>query len=566
MDKPKHPGRAQWTMLILLNCYLVSPVALGALSKYLAFEQPDKLLLLAVPASVLTLTTLHAWIVRPMHLHLALMPLYLAVAVDLYLIAHYGVRLSSSSISVILGNEEHVSAFVDAQARSIFVPLCLGLALYVLALVQLRGLSLVVPRWRRWASTLALASIYLLLSVKQIRVHGTLKKGLLDAASHDFSSPLGALSQGVVALVVHSDASQHEQRVRGFRFNARRDGPADARLIVLVLGESSRPDHWSLYGYGRDTTPGLRTRENVLAFRDVTAQASLTNVSVPLIITRAHPYDLGALDRERSVITAYREAGYRTAWLSTQQRDHWTGAINRYTTEADVGQFFERRHDIVLVQALEEWLAAPEQRGQPVLAVLHTQGSHYGFRDRYPKAFQRYSGARDDHQTLIDSYDNTILYTDYVLGSLIDVLLADPRPSALFYIADHGENLRDDSRQLFGHFICNDKDIPVPMLLWFSPAFASAEPERVGVARSHLSRRLSTAVAFDTLLDLGRVEIERATPSTKSLLRPTFRERRRLMVTNDGRVVDFDANYPLRRRLPVPLSVAVGRTAPSSAP
>lgn len=550
MDKARHTLSASWSALLLLNLYLVSPVALGALSNHLALEPPDKLLLLAAPASVLGLSTLHLWVRRPVHLHLALMPFYLAVAFDLYLIAHYGTRLSSSSISVLLGNDEHVTAFIEAQARSIFVPLGLGLAMYVLALVQIRGLRFVAPRRWRWASTIALASIYALVSVKQVRIHGTLKKGLLDVASHDFSSPLGVLSQSIVAEVVHLDALEHEHRVRGFRFGAYRDGPAKARVVVLVLGESSRPDHWSLYGYARDTTPRLRAREEVLVFRDVTAQASLTNVSVPLIITRANADDLRVLERERSVVSAFREAGYRTAWLSTQQRDHWTGAINRYTAEAETEQFFERHHDGVLVDAVKAWLAEPEQRGQSALVVLHTQGSHYSFHDRYPKTFKRYSGASDDHQKLIDDYDNTIVYTDFVLDSLIDVLESDGRPSTLFYVADHGENLRDDDRNLFGHFLCNDKDIPIPMLLWFSKAFASAEAGRVAVARSQRSLRMSTSVVFDSLLDLGRVILGTAGASTNSLLRPTFHERRRLVVSSDGRVVAFDAMY--RPGSPVP--------------
>jgi glucan phosphoethanolaminetransferase (alkaline phosphatase superfamily) len=133
---------------------------------------------------------------------------------------------------------------------------------------------------------------------------------------------------------------------------------------------------------------------------------------------------------------------------------------------------------------------------------------------------------------------------------LVEVLEADGRPSALLYVADHGENLRDDSRNLFGHFLCNDKDIPIPMLLWFSKALASAEHERVAAARSHLSRRVSTSAIFDTLLDLGRVKLGRAGASTNSLLRSTIRESRRLMVTNDDRVVDFDAMYRSRPATP----------------
>ena len=204
----------------------------------------------------------------------------------------------------------------------------------------------------------------------------------------------------------------------------------------------------------------------------------------------------------------------------------------------------------MLVDAVKTWLDAPEQRGRSAFVVLHTQGSHYVFPDRYPETFRRFSGASDEHQRLIDSYDNTIAYTDFVLDSLIGVLEADKRPAALLYVADHGENLRDDERNLFGHFICNDKDIPIPMLLWFSKSLAKVEGERMEATRSHLSRRVSTTAVFDTLLDLGGVSIERGTTASRSLVRPTFRESPRLVVTNDGRIIDFDAKYRSRRALP----------------
>lgn len=540
---PSRVAAAPLSALLLLNGYLLSPVALGALSSHLNFGQHDKLLLFTVPASVLCLCALQLWVSRPLRLHLALLPFYVTVGADLYLLSHYETRLTSSSISVLLDNQEHARDFVAARARSIFVPLGVGAVLYALLLTRLRGVHFDFPRRLRLAGTALLAALYLLVGAKQLRAHGSLGQAALDTASHDQSSPLGVLPQSLIAYVVYRDSLRHQDNLGSFRFGASRQGPAEPRVVVVVLGESSRPDHWSLYGYPRDTTPRLRARSGLLAFRDVTAEAALTKISVPLILTRANADSLPVLEREKSIVAAYREAGYRTAWFSTQQRDQWTGAINRYSAEADSQLFFERRHDAVLLDAVEGWLGAPEQRGRSALLVLHTQGSHFVYDDRYPAQFERYTGARDDKQRLIDSYDNSILYTDFVLDALMERLEADGRAAALLYVSDHGENLRDDSRELFGHFLCNDKDIPVPMLLWFSPAFASAEAPRIAAARALLAARLSTAAVFDTLLDLGGIVISGHATATHSLLQASFRERSRLMAIDEHTIVDFDARY-----------------------
>ena len=114
---------------------------------------------------------------------------------------------------------------------------------------------------------------------------------------------------------------------------------------MLVIGESSRAMNWGLYGYGRNTNPRLGAERNLTVFRDVVTQAAVTRISVPLILTRGSIEDEQRTARERSIVSVFREAGFQTCWISTQQRDPFTGAINRYPREADVTRFYERRLD-----------------------------------------------------------------------------------------------------------------------------------------------------------------------------------------------------------------------------
>ena len=97
---------------------------------------------------------------------------------------------------------------------------------------------------------------------------------------------------------------------------------------------------------------------------------------------------------------------------------------------------------------------------------------------------------------MVNSYDNSIAYTDEVLTELFAFLASRPGLSAALYVADHGENLRDDGRNLFGHFLNNEYDLPIPIVLWYSPALARRWPAKVAAAQANAGRRLTSRVVL----------------------------------------------------------------------
>jgi heptose-I-phosphate ethanolaminephosphotransferase len=530
----------------LLDLFLMSPIAINEVLVRLASGEHDKLLLFNAPASALWLLGAHALARRPMRLHLLLMPLGLVVGCDLYLVVIHQTRLSSSSLSVIADNWENARDFVRTHVRQIFLPLGVGLLGYAVAVCQLHGLEFDRRRPRvRALPFVALALLYGGVVVRQVRTLHGLGLGLMDVLSHDRSSPLGVLPQSAIAYLMFRENAAAERIAEGFRFGAHRDATSrDRRVVVLVLGESSRSDHWSLYGYERDTTPKLRARSDLVVFRDVTCQAPLTKLSVPLIITRGDIDHIAQFAHEKSIVAAYHEAGYRTAWFSTQQRDQWTGPINRYTNEADEERFFERRRDGVLVEQLDRVLA--ESGGASWLVVLHTQGSHYAYADRYPPELRRFpDDAKDAQEALINAYDDSILYTDHVLASVIALLERQGVPAAMLYVADHGENLRDDGDDKLGHFFGNSRDVPVPMVLWTSREWNRADAARAANARENATLQIATTSGFYTVADLGHVTIDGDGEfAARSLLRATYVERPRRFLLPTQEIVDFDQRYP----------------------
>ncbi len=536
-----------WIVLLLANLYLASPVVhdLGLTAS--DGRGIDKISLFAVPASVLWLALVQCLFRRQWLAHAVLFPFYVATAFDLFLVLRYDTRLSSSSISMILENLRLVPDFIRAQALPLIVATAVLLVLFAAAVFA--GRNLVIRSRRPMLISLAgLAVLYGGLLAYRTRATGSLREAVGEIVVHDRNSPFGVLPQGYVAYRVYRDALEHERRAASFSFGATRpQAPAGPELYVLVVGESSRRDHWSLYGYGRETTPRLARQSNLVVLQDMVTQAALTQISVPLMITRAGIEDPDARANEKSIVAAFREAGFLTYWLSTQQRDHFTGAINRYSGEADHTWFLERRHDGALIDSLKEFAArAP---GEKLFFVLHTQGSHFVFKDRYPASSARFSGAAGDRDALIEQYDNSIVYTDEVLARLISWLETRPGLAGLFYVADHGENLYDDGRQLFGHFLNNEYDMPVPALLWMSDAWAQAHPEMREAARTNASRKLNTRVVFSTLADLAGIRIRGMDVSKLSVFSPGLSPGTRLFRKRD-RLVDLDewraANVPPR--------------------
>jgi heptose-I-phosphate ethanolaminephosphotransferase len=529
--------------------YLLSPVLLYelGLSSARGGGGADKITLFALPASILWLTVLHLAVRRPWIAHAILFPFYILVGIDLYLILNYQTRLTSSTITVILENWSQAPGyFLDRQARILW-SVAGVLAIYALGMLGIR--RLVLPPRKRWLllSVAAVALLYLTVGARQVFSVGP-GAAALDVISHDRNSPFGVIPQGFVAFSVYREVSDYRQASRSFLFGAKRPNvPPEPELLVLVVGESSRRDHWSLYGYPRDTTPRLAAEPDLVTFTNVVTQAALTQLAVPLILTR------NTIDHmeppESSVVSLFNELGFTTHWFSTQQRDQYTGTVNRYSSEASEARFVDRQYDMTLLELMKHALPAGGAAGKHFF-VLHTQGSHGVYDDRCPPEQRRFAVGTEltEHERLIHTYDNTIVYTDQVLSELIALLKQRPGLTAMLYVADHGENLRDDARGSFGHFFNNEYDLPIPMVFWYSEAFAHRYPEKIAAIRRNAARRVSTNSIFYTIADLADVVLGDARLQTTSLASPRYEPGPRRVVSRWESVrsvewVDYDERF-----------------------
>jgi len=306
---------------------------------------------------------------------------------------------------------------------------------------------------------------------------------------------------------------------RDFHFHAWRPAAvAGPETYVLAIGESASAAYWSLSGYdGYDTNArmrGFQASGHMLYFPRTVAQANLTYLSVPMLITSATPSQPERARTEKSLLAAFKEAGFTTYWLSNQD-------AAAHMEEADFPLLLHRdtlslvtNYDEDLLPLLDSVLAAPAEKK---LIVLHLMGSHSLYRDRVPKAFATpgLTGA-----SLTADYVRSICYTDSVLDSVLGRLGRRPGRSFLWYVSDHGEELR---RGEVGHGSLKGSldQYHVPMLFWANDRFLADAPGPVQALRDRRGGLLSQGVTFPTFLGLAGVTYP-GLDGTRDLAGPRF--------------------------------------------
>jgi heptose-I-phosphate ethanolaminephosphotransferase len=533
-DRTFSSPAAPFVWLAAMNAFLLSPLFVERIRLGTESDLPLRLVLFSAAASVLWLALATLLVRRAFALHVILSPLYVLVVADLFAVVHYRTRLSASLLSVLLESHADARDFLAAHQSALLWLFAPALVFYVVGLGRIRPIRL-HPHPRILALTAAaLAALY-------VPMYFACGDGAHLAAA-ERGSPFGSLAQAWLAAKVHADLKGDVERTKDFLFGVTRSdsAPASTETYVLVIGESSRADHWGVYGYARDTTPRLLHRPNLVVFRNTVTQASYTTAAVPLMLTRASAEDPSRLRRERSVLALAREAGFASYWLSTQQREPFAGAVNRCSGDADTQTFLERQYDGELVAHLGRVLRDGKRKR---LIVVHTMGSHYAYSNRAPPGVARFAGKTTGASRLAalrDTYDDTIVYTDQILAELVDTLEKTEGFKALLYVADHGENLEDDARTLFGHYLSNEYDLPVPMLFWYSNEFAERWADKVSAARRAAELRASTRSIFYTVADLMGARLNDPALETLSVVSPGYRVPVRFVQGNAG-VFDYDA-------------------------
>lgn len=325
--------------------------------------------------------------------------------------------------------------------------------------------------------------------------------------------------------------------------------PEMKEAYVLIIGETSRADNWQMFGYDRETNPKLSRQHDVVVFPKTLSESNTTHKSVPMIMSPLTASNFGdSICLVKGIVTAFNEAGFRTAFFSNQQRNH--SFIDFFGMEANVVDFIRDHHDGEttdrdLSSRLKQFLR--DYSDDKLFIILHTYGSHFNYKERYCDGFSRFvpdeacEATEANRRELVNAYDNSIIATDAFIDDIIHTMDGLGIPAALIYVSDHGEDIFDDKRCRFLHASPTPTfmQIHVPLLIWASRSYTEMFPEKIRNAECNSDKNVSSSRSvFDTMLSIAGISTHLA-DHEKDLCSPLYREPRRIYLNDYNEAVDL---------------------------
>lgn len=389
------------------------------------------------------------------------------------------------SYGVVINDEmlQNVAQTHPAEARDL---LTLRLFAYVIGLGVLPAWLVGRARlhWRGWRAEvwarLKLLALALIAIVGPVLLFGGFFASFVREHKplRSYANPAFPL-YSVVKYARGRLTSPEDRVIQPIGLDARRPAQNPHReLVIFVVGETARADHFSLNGYARETNPLLKQEPNVISFTDFHACGTSTAVSVPCMFSVDGSN--GKAEGKESLLDVLQRAGVNVLWLDNNSdskgvalrvpyQDYKSPEVN---TICDV----ECRDEGMLVP-LQDYIDS--HPSGDIVIVLHQMSNHGpAYYKRYPAAFEHFKPTCQNNdlsqcaaEEIINAYDNALLYTDYFLAKTIELLKRNSErfETALIYVSDHGELLGEGGTWLHGlpRAIAPKAQLHVPAIMWF---------------------------------------------------------------------------------------------------
>lgn len=247
----------------------------------------------------------------------------------------------------------------------------------------------------------------------------------------------------------------------------------DRAIVVLVIGESARKENFSIFGYSKNTNPLLSRTENLFHF-DAESCATYTTAGVNCILSHANS------DEMYETLPNYLfRNGVEVIWRTTNWGEppvHIQKYQDREILQKKVNAKSSSYDGILLAELNNEILNSSKDK---ILIVLHTSTSHGpSYNTKYPPEFEKFKPVCASvelgdcsQESLVNAYDNTIVYTDYLLAKVIESLKKlDEYKSTMIYVSDHGESLGENNLYMHGLplSIAPREQYEIPFIVWVS--------------------------------------------------------------------------------------------------
>jgi lipid A ethanolaminephosphotransferase len=399
-----------------------------------------------------------------------------------YFMDSYGIVINSEMLQNVLQTN-------PSEARDL-LNLKLLAYLVVLGVLPAIGVGKVKLRWRGFrVEVLARAQLLggvLLLMVVTVLTFGNFYASFVreHKALRSYANPT-YFSLSVVKLVNGVFAARADKTLTPIGTDAHLPAVDPHReLVVLVVGETARADRFSLNGYGRDTNP-LLSQAGVISFTDFHACGTSTAVSVPCMFAlEGSAGNSSKAANQENLLDVLQRAGANVFWMDNNSDSKGVALrvpYQSYKSPESNPVCDEECRDVGMLVPLQAYIDAHPQGD--IFVVLHQMGNHGpAYFKRYPREFEKFKPACQNNDLnqcsraeIDNAYDNAILYTDYFLAQLIDLLkqYSGKFETAMFYVSDHGESLGEGGVYLHGlpKAIAPIAQLHVPAIMWVGHSF-----------------------------------------------------------------------------------------------
>lgn len=526
-------------------------------------EKETETLLLSV-----LILSLYLSIVKTTKGLIILVPFVLITPCALYYTLNYKTSINEQIIGIILEtNTQELLQFFGFNIYIYIYPLLI----YFFVVLYFSYTNFKKPivwkhRSRKWVLILCSLFIFLtfILNKKEESINTMEKNIFLETQENEFirevkkTYPFGLFFSLYNFYHEKNKINQAFEINKNYKFNIKKSTKTTdtKQLFILVIGETSRRHNWSLNGYQRETNPLLNQQKNLVNFDNMLSLSTATRSSIPMMITRKPAQQVYRYDfSERSIISAFKEAGFSTYWISTQQKfGAFDTSTSVYAKEADHMLFLNKTSysnkgdtDEIIIP---EFKKAVRSTGHKKFIVIHTLGSHYNYSHRYTDNFNIFRPSLNDIKNysmqdkrykteLLNSYDNSIIYTDYFSNELIEILkMQKDTESFVFFASDHGEDLFDNECNKSGHGNTTIYNYEIASFAWYSDLYQQRNPTKINWLEQNKQRKINQTSIFPTLIDAANLKIPNDSLD-KSILKD-FKNYPR--VVEGG--IDFDKTQP----------------------
>jgi lipid A ethanolaminephosphotransferase len=400
-------------------------------------------------------------------------------AIAVYFINTYGVLIDKSMIGNILNTNY-------AESSSFFsIKLVIYIILFgILPSIYIIKVKIINVTWKRFAITSSVTLLFILTLV-------------FANASNWLWIDKNAKTIGALPMPWSYVANTYLFYKDKFKSNEKEILLPDATIkdnqksvVILVIGESARRQNFSLYGYKKNTNPLLSKTHNLFHF-DATSCATYTTAGVKCILEHTNT------DKLYEILPNYLYRNdVEVIWRTTNSGEPPVHIKNYQNGEALMPNCKGEgcSYDEILLSGLKDQILASKKN--KILVVLHTSTSHGPtYSKKYPPQFETFKPVCNSvelgncSQTeLINAYDNTIVYTDYILSKVIeDLQQLNEYKSAMIFVSDHGESLGEKNLYMHGVpiSIAPKEQYEIPFIVWVSDGSKQVKPSKV-LSQNHV--------------------------------------------------------------------------------